>query len=78
MLTIYDSSQIQTNRSLPGHRACRTHTGFSQGAGEARRIHHEIIALVNRRLRFAWLNRQWARHEKRCRIINSVYRGTEM
>ena len=37
MLTICDSHHIPTNRCVPGHRACRTHTGFFLGAGEARR-----------------------------------------
>ncbi len=64
MLTIFDSSHIKTNRCLPGHRACRTHTGFFLGTGEARRVGHEIIALGNRQFRLAWLNRQRARHEK--------------
>ena len=59
MLTIFDSSHIKTNRCLPGHRACRTHTGFFLGAGEARRVGHETIALVNRRLRRQWLKEAW-------------------
>jgi hypothetical protein len=63
MLTISDSHHIPTNRCLPGHRACRTHTGFFLGAGEARRVQHEIIALVNRRFRLAWLIGQWKKHE---------------
>lgn len=63
MLTIYDSHHIPTNRNVPGHRACRTCTGFSQGAGEARRVRNETIALFNRQLRFAWLVGQWKRHE---------------
>ena len=63
MLTIHDSHHIPTSRCLPGHRGCRPHTGFFQGAGEARRVRHEIIALSNRRLRFAWLTGQWARHK---------------
>ena len=63
MLTICDSHHIPTNRRVAGHRACRTHTGFFLGAGEARRVRHEIIALINRRFRFAWLIGQWARHD---------------
>ena len=63
MLTIYDSHHIPTNRCLPGHRACRNYTGFSLGAGEAQRVRHEIIALINRQLRFSWLVGQWRRHE---------------
>ncbi|MFA5179683.1 MAG: hypothetical protein WC405_00055 [Syntrophales bacterium] len=63
MLTIYDSHHIPTNRCVPGHRACRTNTGFFSCAGEARRVQHDIIALINRRLRFAWLAGQWKRHE---------------
>ena len=72
MLTIYDSHHIQTNRCLPCHPACRTHTGFFLGAGEARRVRNEIIALVNRRFRFAWLIRQWARHEERCQLSKEI------
>ncbi len=63
MLTIFDSSHIPTNRCVTGHRGCRTHTGFFLGGGEARRVQHEIISLINRRFRFAWLIGQWARHE---------------
>ena len=63
MLTICDSHHIPTNRCVAGHRACRTHTGFFLGAGEARRVQYEIIALINRRFRFAWLVGQWTRHE---------------
>jgi hypothetical protein len=66
MLTIFDSSQIKTNRCLPGHRACRTHTGFFLGAGEARRVRHEIIALINRRLRRQWLKEAWESDLIRC------------
>ena len=63
MLTICGSHHIPTNRCVAGHRVCRTHTGFFLGAGEARRVQHEIIALINRQFRFAWLIRQWARHD---------------
>ena len=63
MLTIYDSHHIPTSRCVPGHRACRTNTGFSMSHGEARRVQHEIIALINRKFRFAWLVGQWKRHE---------------
>ncbi len=68
MLTIYDSHHIATNRCMPGHRALRTNTGFSVGVGEGRRVQHEIIALINRRFRHAWLVRQAAMHGKRCRL----------
>ncbi len=64
MLTIYDSHHIPTNRCLPGHRACLTYTGSSPGSGEARRVQREIIALINRRLRFAWLVGQWNSRKK--------------
>ncbi len=73
MLAIYDSHHILTNRCLPGHRACRTHTGFFQGGGEARRVQHEIIALVNRRFHFAWFIRQWARQKKQCQLNKEKY-----
>jgi len=63
MLTICDSHHIPTNRCVSGHRACRPHTGFFQDVGETRRVRYEIIALINRRLRFAWLIGQWKRHE---------------
>jgi hypothetical protein len=63
MLTIYDSHHIPTNRCLPGHRACRTYTGFYSGGGEAQRVQRESIALINRRLRFAWLVGQWKNNE---------------
>ena len=66
MLTIQDSHHIPTNRCVAGHRACRTHTGFFLGAGEARRVRHEIIALVNRRLRRQWLEEPWESHLSRC------------
>ena len=66
MLTIYDSSHIKTNRCLPGHRACRTNTGFFLGAGEARRAGHEIIDLINRRLRRQWLKEARESHLSRC------------
>jgi len=65
MLTILDSSCIKTNRCLPGHRACRTHTGFFLGAGEARRVGQEIIALINRRLRRQWLKEARESHLSR-------------
>ena len=68
MLTIFDSHHIATNRCASGHRACRTATGFSPGGSEVRRVQHEIIALINRRFRYAWLVRQWATHDKRCRL----------
>jgi hypothetical protein len=63
MLPIHDSHQIPTNRCVAGHRACRTCTGFPLGTGEAQRVRHEIIALINRKLRFSWLVGQWKRHE---------------
>jgi hypothetical protein len=66
MLTIQDSHHIRTNRCVPGHRACRTHTGIFLGAGEARRVQHEIIALVNRRLRRQWLEETCESHMSRC------------
>jgi hypothetical protein len=75
MLTIYDSHHISTNRCVPGHRACRTNTGFPLGAGESRRVKHEIIALINRRFRFAWLVGQWARHEGVVKSRRSAFRG---
>ena len=65
MLTICDSHHIPTNHCVPGHRICRTHTGFFLGAGEARRVQHEIIALVNRRLRRQWLEGAWESHLSR-------------
>ena len=74
MLTIYDSHHIPTNRCVPGHRACRTHTGFFLGGGEARRVRQESIALINRRFRYAWLVQQWAMHEERCRLRKEIYR----
>jgi len=75
MLTIYDSHHIPTNRCVPGHRACPTNTGFSLGAGEARRVQHEIIALINRRFRFAWLVGQWSRHEGVVKSRRAAFRG---
>lgn len=74
MLTVYDSRHIPTNRHVKGHPACRSHTGIVTSSGEARRIHQEGRALVNRRLRFAWLVRQWNRHEERCRFMKERYR----
>jgi len=66
MLTIYDSDHIKTNRCLPGHRSYRTHTGFFLKAGEARRVRHEIISLINRRLRRQWLEEAWESDLSRC------------
>ncbi len=71
MLTIYDSHHILTNRNIKCHRACRTHTGIFTSSWEARRIHQEDLALVNRRLRFAWLVRQWNEHED---SVKEMYR----
>jgi plasmid replication initiation protein len=75
MLTIFDSSHIPTNRCVTGHRGCRTHTGFFSGAGESRRIRYEIIALVNRRFRFAWLIGQWKSHEEAVKNRSASCRG---
>ncbi|MEI8355806.1 MAG: hypothetical protein WCG31_06935 [Deltaproteobacteria bacterium] len=75
MLTIKDSHHISTNRSVAGHRACRSNTGFFLGAGESRRVNHEIIALANRRIRFAWLIAQWARHEEIVKTRGSAFQG---
>ena len=75
MLTICDSHHIPTNRCVAGHRACRTHTGFFLGAGEARRVQHEIIALINRRFRFAWLIRQWTRHDGVVKNRRAAFQG---
>lgn len=75
MLTILDSHHIPTNRCVPGHRACRTHTGVFLGAVEARRVRHEIIALVNRRFRFVWLIGQWARHEGVVKSRRTAFQG---
>ena len=75
MLAIYDSHHILTNRCVAGHRACRCHTGFFLGAGEARRVQHEIIALVNRRFRFVWLIKQWARHEGVVKNRRAAFQG---
>lgn len=65
MLTIYDSHHILTNRQRKGRMACRTQTGFFMGHGEARRVGQAHLDLVNRRLRFAWLVRQWLGHQAR-------------
>ncbi len=75
MLTIHDSHHIATHRSVAGHRACRSHTGFPLGAGEARRVTHELIALVNRRHRFAWFIAQWRRHEGSVKSRRAAMRG---
>jgi len=72
MLTIFDSSHIPTNRCVPGHRACRTNTGFFLGGAEARRVRQESIALINRRFRFVWIIQQSAMHEERCRSKKEV------
>ena len=69
MLTINDSSQILTNRHRKGHMACRTQTGFFTGAGEARRVYRARLDLINRRLRLAWLARQWSAHQARITYI---------
>lgn len=69
MLTVYDSHHIPTNRHRKGHMACRTQTGFFMGHGEARRVYHAHLDLVNRRLRFAWLVRQWEGHQARISFI---------
>jgi hypothetical protein len=66
MLTICDSHHIATNRCVAGHRACRTHTGIFLGVGEAQRVHHEVIALINRRIRLQWLKEPWESHLSRC------------
>jgi hypothetical protein len=73
MLTICDSHHIPTNHCVPGHRGCRTHTGFFLGGGEARRVRQESIALINRRFRYAWLVQQWAMHEEWCRLRKEIY-----
>ena len=73
MLTIYDSHHIPTNRCVPGRRACRSHTGVFAGGWEARRVRQESIALINRRLRFVWLVRQWAMHEERYRLWKEIH-----
>jgi hypothetical protein len=73
MLTICDSHHIPTNHCVMGHRACRTHTGFFLGAGEARRARQESIALINRRFRFAWLIGQWTMHKERCRSRKEMH-----
>ncbi len=75
MLTVHDSHHIATHRCVAGHRACRSLTGFPLGAGEARRVTHESIALVNRRLRFAWLIAQWRRHENSVKSRRAAVRG---
>lgn len=75
MLIIHDSHHIPTNRCVPDHRVCRTHTGVFQGAEEARRVQHEIIALANRRLRFGWLIGQWARHEGAVKNRRAAFQG---
>ena len=69
MLTIYDSHHIPTNRQRKGSRACRTHTGFFTGRGEARRVYQANVDLVNRRIRFDWFVRQWAGHQARIGFI---------
>jgi hypothetical protein len=75
MLTICDSSHIPTNRCVTGHRGCRTHTGFFLGGGEARRVRQEIIALINRRFRYAWLIGQCARHEDVVKSRRAAFLG---
>ena len=65
MLTIYDSHHIPTNRQRKGRMACRTQTGFFMGHTEAHRVLQSQLDLINRRLRFAWLVRQWAGHQAR-------------
>jgi hypothetical protein len=73
MLTIRGLQHIPTNRHRRGHLACRTHTGFFMGHGEARRVYQAHLDLVNRRLRLAWLVRQWAGHQARCASAKEQY-----
>jgi hypothetical protein len=51
------------------------HTGFFLGGGEARRVRQEIIALINRRFRYAWLIGQWARHEDVVKSRRAAFLG---
>ena len=73
MLTIYDAHHIPTNRHRKGRMACRTQTGFFMGHGEAQRVCRAHVDLLNRRLRFAGLVRQWAMHQARIRFIKEQY-----
>ena len=69
MLMINDSSQILTNRHRKGQQACRTETGFFKGSAEAQRVYRARLDLVNRKIRFAWLIRQWSGHQARISFI---------
>lgn len=73
MLCLYGSHHIPTSRNVKGRRACRTETGFFMGREEARRSHREVVALVYRRRRLAWLVEQWEGHLGRCRIVKESY-----
>lgn len=72
MLTIYDSHHIPSNRQRKGHLACRTHTGFAMVRSEARRVYRAQVDMLNRRLRLAWLARQWAGHQARCGLAKAM------
>ena len=65
MLTLKSSAHIPTSRLIKNFRACRGSTGLWLRHPEARRIYQERIGLANRRLRRAWLDRQWGAHLKR-------------
>jgi hypothetical protein len=73
MLTIYDSHHIATNRNRKGAQACRTQTGFSRVHGEMRRVYQARLDLVNRRLRLAWLVRQWTAQQARSSFTKETY-----
>lgn len=62
MLTNKSSAHIPTSRLIRGFRSGPTSTGLSLHHAEARRNYQERIALANRRLRRAWLERRWSEH----------------
>lgn len=69
MLIIHDSHHIPANRHRRDHTACRSGTGFFRGRREADRVRVELAFIRDRRLRFAWLVRQWSEHEARISLV---------
>lgn len=67
MLTLRDSSHINTMDNIKGFRSCATSTGVPMAHLEYRRFYRADLALAVRRVRREWLARLWSEHRERCR-----------
>lgn len=65
MLTMKSMKQIRTSRNVRSFRACLHATGLSAAEHDKPRLIEEERALMLRKARRLWLNKQWLAHFER-------------